>query len=139
MEAMIEATTAQLEYAWSLLQSLAPVAVIRTEQHYDQALAALHHLLDIVGDDETHPLYELLDTLGVLIHTYEESHTPAGNVTSIDILKLLMDEHQLTESDLPELGPPRQVAAILAGRRALSVPQIYALAKRFGVTPATFV
>lgn len=118
---------------------MAPVSVIRTEQQYDQALATLHQLLDIVGDDETHPLYELLDTLGVLIHTYEESHIPAGNVTSIDILKLLMDEHQLTESDLPELGSPPQVAAILAGRRALSVPQLHALAKRFGVTPATFV
>jgi HTH-type transcriptional regulator / antitoxin HigA len=139
MEAMTQATTEQLEHAWRLLQSLAPVAVIRTEQQYDQALETLHRLLDMVGDDESHPLYDLLDTLGVLIHTYEESHAPAGDVSGIDVLKLLMDEHQLTATDLPELGPPAQVADILAGRSALSVPQIQTLAKRFGVSTATFV
>src|SRR5262245_25413513 len=69
---------------------------VDTEQQYDQALDTLHHLLDVVGDDETHPLYDLLDTLGVLIHTYEESHAPAGDVSGIDVLRLLMDEHQLT-------------------------------------------
>ena len=66
---MTQATTEQLEYAWGLLQSLVPVSVIRTEHQYDQALATLDPLLDTVGDDETHPLYDLLDTLGVLIHT----------------------------------------------------------------------
>jgi HTH-type transcriptional regulator/antitoxin HigA len=139
MEAMTQATTEQLEHAWGLLQSLAPVSVIRTEQQYDQALATLHRLLDTVGDDETHPLYELLDTLGVLIHTYEESHAPAGDVRGIDVLKLLMDEQQLTMMDLSELGTPAQVADLLAGRQALNVAQIHMLAKRFGLSPAIFV
>lgn len=136
---MTQATTEQLEHAWGLLQSLVPVSVIRTEQQYDQALATLHRLLDTVGNDETHPLYDLLDTLGVLIHTYEESHAPEGDVSGIDVLKLLMDEQQLTTADLPELGPPAQVADLLAGRQALNVAQIQMLAKRFGVSPATFV
>lgn len=136
---MTQATPEQLAYAWGLLQSLVPVSVIRTEHQYDQALATLQRLLDTVGDDETHPLYELLDTLGVLIHTYEESHAPAGEVRGIDVLQLLMDEHQLTVADLPELGTPVQVADLLAGREALNVAQIHTLAKRFGVSPATFV
>jgi HTH-type transcriptional regulator / antitoxin HigA len=139
MEAMTHATIEQLEHAWSDLQALVPMAAIRTEPQYDQALETLNRLLDTVGDDETHPLYDLLDTLGVLIHTYEESQSPAGAVSGIDVLRLLMDEHQLTTADLPELGTPVQVADLLAGRQALNVAQIHTLAKRFGVAAATFV
>ena len=139
MEAMTHATTEQLEHAWRHLQALVPMAAIRTESQYDQALETLNRLLDTVGDDETHPLYDLLDTLGVLIHTYEESHAPAGDVSGIDVLKLLMEEHQLTPADLPELGTPAQVADLLAGRPALNVAHIHTLAKRFGVSAATFV
>lgn len=136
---MTQATTAQLEHAWSHLQSLAPVSVIRSEQQYNQALETLQQLLDTVGDDEIHPLYDLLDTLGALIHIYEESHTPAGEVHGIDVLKFLMEEHQLTAADLSELGPPADVSDLLAGRRSLSVAEIQTLAKRFGVAPTTFV
>jgi HTH-type transcriptional regulator/antitoxin HigA len=139
VEAMTQATTEQLEHAWSRLQALVPMSAIRTESQYEQALETLNRLLDTVGDDETHPLYDLLDMLGVLIHTYEESHAPAGDVSSTDVLKLLMDEHQLTTTDLPELGTPAQVADLLAGRHTLNVSQIHTLAKRFGVSPATFV
>jgi HTH-type transcriptional regulator / antitoxin HigA len=59
--------------------------------------------------------------------------------TPADVLKLLMDELQLTLADLPELGTPAQVADLLAGRPALNVAQIQTLAQRFGVSPATFV
>ena len=135
---MTQATPEQLERAWEQLQALAPVAVIRTESQYDQAVKTLHQLLEVVGSDETHPLYELLDTLGVLIHAYEESHVPVAETTGVEVLKLLMDEHQLEAADLPELGPASQVTAILAGRQPLSATQIQALARRFGVTPATF-
>jgi HTH-type transcriptional regulator/antitoxin HigA len=136
---MTHATIEQLEDAWIHLQALVPMAAIRTEPQYDQALETLNRLLDTVGDDETHPLYDLLDTLGVLIHTYEESHAPARDISGIDVLKLLMEEHQLTTADLPELGTPAQVAEILAGLPALNVAQIHTLAKRFGVSAATFV
>ncbi len=136
---MTHATTEQLEYAWSHLQALVPMTAIRTESQYDQALETLNRLLDTVGDDETHPLYDLLDTLGVLIHTYEERQSPAEAVSGIDVLKLLMDEHQLTTADLPELGTPTQVTDLLAGRHALNVAQIHTLAQRFGVVAATFV
>ena len=136
---MTQATPEQLEHAWRRLQALVPLSVIRTEPQYEQAVETLDRLLDTVGDDETHPLYDLLDTLGVLIHTYEESHAPAGDVSGIDVLKLLMDEHQLPTADLPELGTPAQVAALLAGRQPLTISQIHTLAKRFGLSPATFV
>jgi HTH-type transcriptional regulator/antitoxin HigA len=108
------------------------------EAHYTQALETLDELLNIVGDDESHPLYELLDTLSVLIQTYEENHYPVDEVPGPDVLRFLMDEHQLTPSHLPELGDPKTVSELLTGKRELNVAQIRALSKRFKLSPATF-
>jgi HTH-type transcriptional regulator/antitoxin HigA len=125
--------------AWSALQAIVPVFPIRNEWQYEQALNILNGLLNVVGDDETHPLYDLLDTLGILVHTYEESHYPAPEVTGIDVLRFLMDEHHLTPSDLPDVGDSRTVSELLAGDRPLSVVHIRALSQRFGLSPATFI
>jgi len=136
---MTTLATDQIAQAWDNLQSLIPVSPIRNEQQYDQALKKLHELLDIVGDDERHPLYEVLDTLGTLIHAYEENHYPASPVSGIAVLKFLMDEHQLDASDLPELGSNEMIAELLEGRRELSVENIRVLSKRFNLSPATFI
>jgi len=55
--------TQPLAQAWSTLQSLVPVFPIRNEKQYERALDILNALLDKVNDDETHPLYDFLDTL----------------------------------------------------------------------------
>jgi HTH-type transcriptional regulator/antitoxin HigA len=138
MERMTIATQ-PLTQAWDTLQTLVPVFPIRDERQYEQALDTLHDLLDLVNDDETHPLYDLLDTLGILVHAYEESHYPAPEVAGIDVFRFLMDEHNLTPTDLPELGDESIVSELLAGERPLSVEHIHALSRRFGLSPATFI
>ncbi len=125
--------------AWNALQTLVPVFTIRDEQQYDKAVSTLHWLLDVVKDDETHPLYDLVDTLGTLIHAYEENHYPMPDATGIDVLKFLMDEHGLAPSDLPEIGDKAVVSDLLAGKRQLDVENIKSLSKRFGLSPATFI
>ena len=127
-----------LEQAWQRLQAIATIAPIHNEPQYDQALDLLHWLLDVVGDDETHPLYELLDTLGVLIEAYEETYYPAPAVSGIEVLKFLIAEHHLTPFDLPELGEQEKVIALLEGRQELTVRDIRALSERFGLSPGTF-
>ena len=111
----------------------------RDERQYERALDILHNLLDLINDDETHPLYDLLDTLGILVHAYEESHYPAPQVTGIDVLRFLMEEHNLTLADLPELGDVEMASALLAGERPLSVEHIHTLSRRFGLAPVTFI
>ena len=130
--------TQQVAQAWKVLQSLVPVSAIHNEQQYNQALETLNELLDTVGDNEAHPLYDLLDTLGILIHTYEEIHYPPASVTGIDVLKFLMEEHQLTPVNLPELGDQSVVSELLTGKRELDMDNIKALSKRFNLSPATF-
>jgi HTH-type transcriptional regulator / antitoxin HigA len=112
--------------------------MLDSEEYYSQATETLDELLDIVGDDESHPLYDLLDTLSVLIQAYEEDHYPIDEVTGSEVLKFLMDEHQLTPCSLPELGDQQAMSELLAGKRELSVAQIRALSKRFELSPATF-
>ena len=126
----------ELQQHWTALR---PLLSIRNEHEYDCAVERLNHLLDEVGTDEQHPLYTLLDTLGTLLHAYEEQHHPMPECSGIDVLRFLMDEHGLTQSDLAEIGSQGVVSEILRGKRELNVRQIRALAKRFQVSPAVFI
>jgi HTH-type transcriptional regulator/antitoxin HigA len=112
---------------------------IRGEDDYDRAVESLNSLLDEVGADESHPLYSLLDTLGTLIRAYEEEHYPFPDARGGDVLRFLMDEHGLTQSDLPEIGSQGVISEILRGKRELNIRQVRLLAQRFHVSPAVFV
>jgi HTH-type transcriptional regulator / antitoxin HigA len=112
---------------------------IRDEREYDQAVQRLNGLLDEIGSNERHPLYGLLDTLGTLIHAYEEQHSEVPEPSGLEMLRFFMEEHELMQSDLPELGSSRAVAEILRGKRELNATQIRALAARFHVSPAVFI
>jgi HTH-type transcriptional regulator/antitoxin HigA len=112
---------------------------IRNEREYDQAVKRPNGLLDEIGTNERHPLYGLLDTLGGLIHAYEEQHFEMPEPSGSEMLRFFMEAHGLRQTDLPELGSPRAVAEILRGKRELNAAQIRALAARFHVSPAVFI
>src|SRR5215203_5383723 len=118
--------------------TIAPILSIRNEREYDRAVKRLNALLDEIGDNERHPLYSLLDTLGTVIHAYEETHHPMPAVKSDSMLRYLMEEHDLKQADLPEIGSQGVVSEILRGKRELNTRQISILAKRFGVSPGVF-
>ena len=40
------------------------------------AQTILDDLIDVVGEDENHPLASLMEVIGVLIEKYEEEHVP---------------------------------------------------------------
>ena len=126
----------ELKAQWA---NIAPLLTIRNEREYNTAIKRLNELLDEIGDIEKHPLYSLLDTLGTLIHMYEEEHYPIPDITGAEVLRFLMEEHGLTQSDLPEVGSQGVVSEILSGKRELNVRQIRSLAQRFGVSSAVFV
>ena len=120
-------------------QAIGPLLTIRGEQDYAAAVERLGLLLDEIGDDERHPLYGLLDTLGTLVHAYEEQHAPVPEASGPEVLEYLMEEHGLGPEDLLELGGAGSVRAVLAGARELHVGEIRALAARFRVSPAVFL
>src|SRR3990172_729947 len=126
----------ELQTHWT---NIAPLLMIRNEREYNAAVKRLNELLDEIGDNEKHPFYSLMDTLGTLVHAYEEEHYPIPDVTGTEVLRFLMDEHGLTQSDLPEVGSQGVVSEILNGRRELNVRQVRSLAEKFRVSSAVFV
>ena len=126
----------ELQTHW---MNIAPLLTIRNEREYNAAVKRLNELLDEIGDNEKHPLYSLLDTLGTLVHAYEEEHYPIPDATGAEVLRFLMDEHGLTQSDLPEVGSQGVVSEILSGKRELNIRQIRSLSERFEVSSAVFV
>lgn len=120
-------------------QAIRPYMTIQNEQDYDRLVDQLNQLIDEVGTNESHPMYEFLDTLGTIIHAYEEEHFPMPEASGAEVLQYLMEEHGLRQSDLPEIGSQGVVSEILNGKRELNVRQIRELARRFQVSPAVFI
>ncbi|MBX3000535.1 MAG: hypothetical protein KF893_18590 [Caldilineaceae bacterium] len=127
--------TEDLQQHWA---AISPLLTIRNEDEYDRAIERLNLLLDEVGTDEEHPLYELLDTLATMIHVYEDHRYPMPPASGAEVLQYLMEEHGLSQSALPEVGSQGVVSEILHGKRELNVRQIRVLSERFGVSPALF-
>ena len=73
--------------------ALRPFLAIRNEEQYEQAVEHLNGLIDEIGTDEAHPLYELLDTLGTLIHAYEERHHAIPDCSGREMLGFFMEKH----------------------------------------------
>lgn len=128
--------------AWKGLRKSVPFfGPIRNERDYAQMQALMDELLKQVGEDEDHPLADLLDVVGLLIANYDDEHGEAldtGNPQ--DALKFLMEQHGLTQSDLRrEIGSQGVVSEILSGARKINARQAKALAQRFGVSPVVFL
>ena len=128
--------------AWKGLRKSVPFfGPIRNERDYARMQALMDGLLEQVGDDEDHPLADLLDVVGALVGQYEDEHMPSlGSASPVDVLKFLMAQHGLKQSDLrDEIGTQGVVSEILSGDRTINARQANALSKRFGVSPVVFI
>lgn len=126
----------EIQPHWAVIR---PYLSISNEADYDRAVEQMNELIDIVGTNEDDPLYEFLDTLGTIIHAYEEKNFPMPAVNGAEVLEYLMEEHGLRQVDLSEVGSQGVLSEILNGKRELNVRQIRALARRFGVSPTVFI
>ena len=115
------------------------IFVPTNDVEFERLCSLLDEVTDIVRDDEEHPLANMMDVLGVLVETYEHEHIPEPTGDTITVLKHFMAEHNLKQSDLPELGSQGVVSEILNGKRTLNLRQIKALSQRFGVAAEVFI
>ena len=122
---------------WPDIQNI--FSVPHNEKDYKKLVNLLDSLIDEVGNDGSHPLASLMETLGSLIETYEAHELPEIEGNPIDTLKALMEEHGIRQSDLPEIGSQGVVSEIMSGKRQLNIRQIKVLGKRFNVSPVVFV
>ncbi len=81
---------------------------------------------------------DLLEIVSELIRAYDLEYFNVPDSNPKDILVFLMEEHQLKQTDLPEVGNQSVVSQVLSGVRQLNVRQINSLAKRFQVPVGVF-
>jgi HTH-type transcriptional regulator/antitoxin HigA len=115
------------------------VHVPHNDEEYKKVVAVLDELIDIVKDDEAHPLASLMEILSVIIEEYENEHYPIAEGSPREVLSQLMQEHGLHQKDLSEIGSQGVVSEILNGKRQLNARQIKALSRRFNVSPVVFI
>ena len=124
---------------YRILRRQIPLGVIRSKAEYERAVATLDTIIDEIGEDETHPLADLAEALGVFVEAYDKAHYPTPSPSPRAMLRFLMEQNDLGQSDLPEIGSQGVVSEILSGKRSLNVRQISRLGKRFNVSTSVFV
>ena len=128
----------QMMQEYRRLRAILPLGQLRSKKEYERAVILLDAILDEIGEDEKNPMAELADAIGVFVERYESEHVPLAAGNPSDVLKFLMSEHGLRQTDLPEIGTQGVVSEVLAGKRELNTRQIRKLANRFGVSAAVF-
>jgi HTH-type transcriptional regulator/antitoxin HigA len=82
---------------------------------------------------------EAIALLTLLIDQYESQRYPIPDAAPEEVLRLLLDQHGLTQRDLAtELGSETTVSLVLAGKRQLTREHIARLSRRFHVEPSIF-
>ena len=84
-----------------------------------------------------------LETLTQLVQVYEAEHhaIDTGGITGLDSLKYLLEENNMSGSDLAKLLGihPSMGSKILKGERKLTADHLRKLAERFHVEPSLFL
>ena len=119
--------------AWMPFKQAIGVTSVHTEEDYVQATTTINLLLDEIGDDEGHPLADVLDFLADQVKAYEDERCSIPKANPRDVLRFLMDQHSLQQEDLSDCAPQSRISEILAGKRSISKENAKRFAQRFNV------
>lgn len=118
---------------------IAKYLTIPNNEGQNQELIAFTRVLKKMLDHKDNEvIFMFLELIYKNIEAYEKHAYPIEPQSPEKILAFLMEQHDLTQSDLPEIGSQSHVSKILSGERNLTREQIGFLSKKFGVSPAIF-
>lgn len=138
MEMNAQLAIAPVTNAWETFRSTVHIGHIADEQDYEEATRVADELLAIGAMDDKHPSHSLFMTISDLIYAYDQRDHPTPKVQGVKILRFLMEQQGLKQSQLPEIGGQSVVSENLAGKRSLTVEHIRKLSARFAVSAAAF-
>ena len=104
-----------------------------------RANATIDALLDEIGDNESHPLAEVLDYLADQVKAYEDERVSIPKAEPREMLRFLMEQHGLKQEDLGDCAPQSRISNILSGNRAISKENAKCFARRFHVRADVFL
>lgn len=119
-----------------LLQKFPPRPIKSEEE-----LLAVQDVIDTLLDsgEITPEKQDYINVLGILVHEYEEKYVSIPDLSSVELLKALIDELGLKQKDLiPVFKTESIVSAILSGQRKFTVEHIEKLAEFFKISPSAF-
>jgi HTH-type transcriptional regulator / antitoxin HigA len=123
---------------YSELLTKIPPRVIRSEKE-SEAYTEILRDLDRRARSLTRAERELADLLTLLIEDYEEKRYELPRAKPLDVLRFLMDQHDLKQKDLADVfGTPSIVSEVLNGKREMNKLHIGRLSKKFHVSPELF-
>lgn len=125
--------------AWLPFKQVVGITQIRTEEDYTQVRATIDSLLDVIGDNEDHPLADVLDYLANQVKAYEDKHCPIPVAEPKEVLRFLMGQHHVRQEDLKDCAPQSRISDILTGKRGISKEIAKRLASRFHVHADVFL
>jgi HTH-type transcriptional regulator/antitoxin HigA len=134
---MMNTQVEELSKVWPSIKAV--FSVPHSQEEYHNLVNTLDSLIDEIGDNESHDLCAVMETIGKLIENYEDQNRPINECSGVEALKYLMQEHNLKQGDLTELGSQGVVSEILAGKRILNIEQIKKVSERFQVSPLVFI
>jgi HTH-type transcriptional regulator/antitoxin HigA len=123
---------------FSALTAKVPLHPIKCAEEYEQAVRTMDALLDAGAADENHPLTHLVSALGEFIKAYDDTHFQLPETSPGEVLRVVMKQNNVKQSELPEIGSQGVVSEVLNGKRELNARQIRDVSKRFGISPAVF-
>jgi len=121
------------------LCELVPLKPITGKTQYEAAVGHLNRLLDAGGANQAHGLAGLVEALGEMIHAYEKRQAPMQDAEPREVLRYLMNEHELRQADLSDIATQGTISDILSGRREISKALAKKMAARFKVAAAVFL
>jgi HTH-type transcriptional regulator/antitoxin HigA len=115
---------------------------ITSREQYDQLIALMDALVEDYDSNKA-----LIDLLFPVLERYEDESEQfrAFNEriealdAGVSMLKVIIDQNGLTQSDFPEIGGKSLILQILSGKRALTLTHIDLLSKRFGIPKYLFI
>ena len=127
-------------------QIAAPYLHIKNDKHYKETLELIESLMEEAEDSLDDPINTVIDLLGHSVEVYENMDEELvefevrtmGQSADLAMLRVLMDQHNLGTTDLPEIGSKSMVSRVLSGERNLNKNHIHALSQRFNINPGLF-
>jgi HTH-type transcriptional regulator / antitoxin HigA len=98
-------------------------------------LARARALVDRLWESDEPTDIARLQAQARLIAAYEETRWPRRRPSTADLIRHLMDQHDLTRADMvPILGTPSRVSEVLQGKKGLSMAMVQRLRARFHIS-----
>jgi HTH-type transcriptional regulator/antitoxin HigA len=141
MSAIKQPVKRKLPGRFEELVRLMPPQAIADDDQLERTIEMIDRLMAASKLTKGQSLY--LETLVQLVRAYEVEHhaIDTSGLGAIDSLRHLMDENNMTASDLARLlgVHPSMGSKILKGERTLTIDHVRSLAARFKVSPGYFI